>query len=311
MHPLRALISIGTNSTRLLIVRPNGDDLEIVAHETREPRIGETLIEDGPLPPAAVERTLAVIREYAGIAADAGAAVEGIATSALRRATDAEHFRELFMDETHGAVLRILSGDEEARFSFLGATHDRRDRPGLIGSLDVGGGSADFACGRGGEVERTISCEIGAVRTSIAFPALRDAVAAGITDGPGQTALLAQARAWAAERVAPLRGVPPLDELILLGGTGFTAAAILFERDRTVMDGIEITRAQLAATLDRLLTMTLEERRAIPFMIASRADIMPGGLIAVDEAMAALGLDRATLSRADLLYGYLKSTEYA
>ncbi len=309
MHPLRALISIGTNSTRLLIVRPSDAGLEIVRHETREPRIGESLIEDGPLPPAAVERTLAVIREFAGFAAEAGAAVEGIATSALRRATDGERFRELFMDETRGASLRVLSGDEEARFSFLGATHDRRDRPGLTGTLDVGGGSADFACGHRGEVERTISCEIGAVRTSSVFPALRDAVAAGITGDAGRAQLIADARAWAAERVAPLRDVPPLDELIVIGGTGFTAAAILFERDRTLMDGIEITRAQLAATLERLLKMPLEERRAIPFMIPSRADIMPGGLIAVDEAMAALRVERGVLSRADLLFGYLMSTE--
>ena len=245
MHPLRALISIGTNSTRLLIVRPSDAGLEIVRHETREPRIGESLIEDGPLPPAAVERTLAVIREFAGFAAEAGAAVEGIATSALRRATDGERFREMFMDETRGASLRVLSGDEEARYSFLGATHDRRGRPASARSTSAAA-ATEFAVRAPRRASGAHDLARDRRRAHVErFPALLGDARRGHRDA-GRASR--SARAWAAEtrraaaRRSATRRVDGRRRHGLHGGGD--------DRRRSHADRVPIDRAQRRAAID-------------------------------------------------------------
>jgi len=117
----RALIAIGTNSTRLLVL----DGLRRLAAESRGTRIGEGLGADGTLAPEARARTLAAIGDYVGIARERGArSIDVVATSALRRAGDAEAFGAEVGKRT-GIAPRILSGAEEASFSFLGATAAR------------------------------------------------------------------------------------------------------------------------------------------------------------------------------------------
>ena len=164
---VRALFSIGTNSTRLLVL--DGD--ERCAAESRGTRIGTALGTTGAIDPEARERTLAALDDYVAIARGCGAAVaDAIATSALRRASDAGTFAAAVAERV-GIAPRVLSGDEEATFSFLGATRSRESGE-VVAVLDVGGGSSELALDvpsharRAGAVARTLSVEIGAVRLS-------------------------------------------------------------------------------------------------------------------------------------------------
>jgi exopolyphosphatase/guanosine-5'-triphosphate,3'-diphosphate pyrophosphatase len=300
-----ALFSIGTNSTRLLAL--DGD--ERIAAESRGTRIGAGIAETGALDPAARKRTLAALDEYVAIARDRGVtAADAIATSALRRASDGASFAHDVMERV-GVTPRVLSGAEEATYSFLGATA-ARDGDEPIAVLDVGGGSVELAVGspRGarsaGAVERALSVEIGAVRLSERHPALLGARA---LDRAERNELAAEARADATNVLQPYAAVRGFGELIAVGGTVFTASAMIAGG---VRDGATMTRGDCAQLIDALLARDLDARKAMPHIRPQRADILPAGLIVVDEACRLLGTDTFTVSEADLLVGYLTSPAF-
>jgi exopolyphosphatase/guanosine-5'-triphosphate,3'-diphosphate pyrophosphatase len=302
---VRALFSIGTNSTRLLAL--DGDAR--IAAESRGTRIGAGIGASGTIDAAARERTLAALDDYVAIVrASEPAEVDAIATSALRRASDGASFAA-DVAERVGIEPRVLSGAEEATYSFLGATASHSGG-GKLGVLDVGGGSTELAVDvpaharATASVERTLSLEIGAVRLSERHPALLGGRA---LDAAERRALEAEAHTDASSVLAPLAAERGFAELIVVGGTVFTAAGMLAHG---VSDGATITRAQRARMIDELLALDLDARKAIPYIRPQRADILPAGLIVVDEACRHLGVDAFTVSEADLLLGYLTSRAF-
>ncbi len=295
----RGLISIGTNSTRLLIL---AGERTVTAASTGT-RLGRGLGSDGMLDPAARAATLAVIRSYAAEMAASGACVDVIATSALRRASDAADFGAA-VEAITGVAPRVISGDEEAAFSFAGATSGAASG-GRVGVLDVGGGSTELAVGTPPAIERTISLEIGAVRLSERFPALLGATA---LDAPLRDELVAAARAHVDAILAPLGDFEPFGDLLAVGGTVFTIAAMLSGDPHR--DGVRVDRAERRAVIDDLLARDLEARRRIANIRPQRADILPAGLVVVDAACNLLGIDAFHVSHRDLLAGYLRSPLY-
>jgi exopolyphosphatase/guanosine-5'-triphosphate,3'-diphosphate pyrophosphatase len=301
----RAIVSIGTNSTRLLVQR---DGRTIVA-ESRGTRLGAGIGRSGAIDAAASERTLAAVDAYVTLAeTNRVTAIDAIATSALRRASDGAAFGAQVAARV-GIAPRILSGAEEATYSFLGATA-ARDGEHRVAVLDVGGGSAELAIDAPSHaraahrVARTFSLEVGAVRLAERHPSLLGARA---LDRDERVALEAQARADAATVLAPYGEVRGFDELIAVGGTVFTAAAMIADGMR---DGVRMTRTQTGDLIDALLARDLPTRKAMPHIRPQRADILPAGLIVVDEACRLLEVDAFTVSEADLLLGYLTSPEF-
>jgi exopolyphosphatase/guanosine-5'-triphosphate,3'-diphosphate pyrophosphatase len=298
----RALISIGTNSTRLLVI----DGEETLAAESTGTRLGSGLAERGALDPDAKARTLAVIAGYMTRVRALDAAVACIATSAMRRASDGDSFARS-VAELVGTAPRVLSGDEEAAYSFRGATR-KLQGDDVVGVLDVGGGSTELAIDsparsqRTGRVARTLSLEIGAVRLSERHPAL---MGAGALDVGERSALIARARADAAAVLAPLAPLGPIRNLVAVGGTAFTAAAMVAQAP--LRDGVAIAGADRTGLVDTLLARDLEARRALPFIRPQRADILPAGILIVDEACRLLDVDSLRVSVDDLLAGYLYS----
>jgi exopolyphosphatase/guanosine-5'-triphosphate,3'-diphosphate pyrophosphatase len=299
---VRALFSIGTNSTRLLVL--DGDAR--IAAESRGTRIGAGIGASGTIDAAARERTLAAVDEYVAIVRQSGAAaVDAIATSALRRARDGASFAAEVAARV-GIEPRVLSGAEEATYSFLGATAAHIGC-GAVAVLDVGGGSTELAVDvpararASAVVERTLSLEIGAVRLSERHPALLGGRA---LDAGERRVLEAKARADASIVLAPFTAVRGIAELIAVGGTVFTAAGML---SAGIGDATTITGAERERMIDELLALDLEARKAIPYIRPQRADILPAGLIIVDEACRLLDVDAITVSEADLLLGYLTS----
>jgi exopolyphosphatase / guanosine-5'-triphosphate,3'-diphosphate pyrophosphatase len=302
---IRALVSIGTNSTRLLVL----DGALNVAAESRGTRIGTGIGVTGHIDPVARERTLAALDEYLGLARIRGATeIDAIATSALRRARDGDAFGAEVAARV-GVAPRVLSGAEEATYSFLGATsaHDGA-RP--IGVLDVGGGSTELAVDvptharRAGAVARTLSVEIGAVRLSERH---RELLGARALEPAEREAVEEAAREDAASVLRPLGQLAGFAEMIAVGGTVFTAAAMVAGGLR---DGARMTRADCRRLIRELLSRDLAERKAMPHIRPQRADILPAGLIVVDEACRRLGIDVFTVSEADLLLGYLSSPAF-
>jgi exopolyphosphatase/guanosine-5'-triphosphate,3'-diphosphate pyrophosphatase len=221
----------------------------------------------------------------------------------LRRANDAADFGSA-VEAIAGVAPRIVSGDEEAAYSFAGATWGTRPR-GRVGVLDVGGGSTELAVGTPPAIERTISLEIGAVRLSERFPALLGERA--LEAGP-RAELVAQARAATDAVLAPLAAFEAFGELLAVGGTVFTAAAMLSGDPQR--DGVRIDGPQRRRMLDDLLARDVYARRGLAHIRPQRADILPAGLIIVDVACERLRIDALRVSHADLLAGYLRSPQY-
>jgi exopolyphosphatase/guanosine-5'-triphosphate,3'-diphosphate pyrophosphatase len=295
----RGLISIGTNSTRLLVL--HGD--AVTDAQSVGTRLGRGLGPDGKLDPAARERTLETIAAYVAALRAHRATVDVIATSALRRADDAADFGRA-VAALAGVEPRIISGDDEAAYSFAGAMWGV-GAAGRVGVLDVGGGSTELAVGAPGAVERTTSLEIGAVRLSERFPAL---MGERSLERDTRRNLVDAARGHVRAILAPLAAFDPFDELLAVGGTAFTAAAMLC--GDPARDGVEMDRTARCRLIDDLLARELDARRAMAHIRPQRADILPAGLIIVDTACALLAKDRLRVSHADLLAGYLRSPHY-
>lgn len=277
--------------------------------DSRGTRLGTGLQQTGRLDPAARERTLAAIADYMRVVRAHGAAVAVIATSAMRRAADGADFTAAVRTLT-GVEPHILSGDEEATYSFLGATHAAGGNL-PVGVLDAGGGSTELAVDvpalaqRSATVSYTRSVEVGAVRLSERHPALLGGVALAPAE---RTRVLTEARADAAAMLAPFAAAPRPSRLIVVGGTAFTAAAMIAQAP--LRDGVTMSAPQRAALLDALLSRDLEARKALPFIRPQRADILPAGIAIIDEACRILNVPDVAVSVDDLLAGYLASREY-
>ena len=145
-----AAVDCGTNSLRLLLADVDLDRAELtdVARRMEIVRLGQGVDQTGRLAPEALARTVAVLRDYADAIARSGAqAVRMVATSATRDADNAAEFVRL-VKEVLDVAPEVLTGEEEARLSFAGATAELGARPGgpyLV--VDIGGGSTEFVLG--------------------------------------------------------------------------------------------------------------------------------------------------------------------
>lgn len=293
-----AIVSIGTNSTRLLLADVAPDTPRVELARSTGTRIGEGLGEQGRLADEPMQRTLDAIAQYMRAIRGHYVRLFAVATSALRRAENGEEFAQR-VAELLGVPLRVLSGEEEAAASYRGAltAFDSR-RTERAGVVDVGGGSTEYATGDSLQPDKLVSCEIGAVRLTEAVPAL-----AG-RDGAVDDEAVSQARELAREALKPIAEVAAVEQVAFVGGSATTTAAIVRGR-ATPPSTYRLTRADLQRTLERLLKMNLDERKAVSGMRPQRADILPGGIIVLDTALEILGRDEAVTTTADLLLGIL------
>ncbi len=217
----------------------------------------------------------------------------------MRRADDAAAFAARMFAIT-GVDLQILAGRIEAEASFRGATYGRAAVEGRVAVIDVGGGSTECAVGSGGRLEDGSSVEIGSVRIAERYPATM-----GQTPGARAIVAAAAARLDIAGRLAGFANYRPVAQARCVAGTPLTIAAVAMGSSVERVGGAELTLEILDATLDRLLALDLAERRALPGMLAQRADIIVAGGLILSETLRLLGLERGVVEENDLLLGFL------
>ena len=295
-----AVISVGTNSCRLLLASGTSGELRVDYHETRGTRLGEGLEESGRLDPAAVQRTLDAVRDYAALAAGAKRTF-GIGTSALRDAADSASFSENFA-ETARVPLAILPGEEEASSSFEGAMRGLaaagHAAPETACVVDVGGGSTEFAARqRRGEEPRVASLQIGAVRLTEKY----------LNDDPPTGAQVERCRQAVRAALNTLSSeTAPRGMVAAVGGTANTAARMLRLTDEQSYGAVaDIPAADLSALLKATLSMSVRERLRLHGLPAQRADIFPAGLLILNEVVSAANAGSLVVCESDLLLGYL------
>lgn len=295
---IRGLISIGTNSTRALVADLTPDKPQTLLAASIGTRIGEGLRERGHLSEAAMQRTLDAMAEHLQAIRRHTDDLRVIATSALRRAGNEGDFDERVHALT-GEHLQIISGEEEAACSFTGAVGGLDAEPQeRFGVLDVGGGSSEYATGTKSAPERVVSCEIGAVRLTEAFPEL-----AGDRGGVSSDTLdRTQAQAWKA--LDPALDLPQTDRLVLVGGSATTAYCMRRGSREPFAYG-EISLQEIDDTIGLLARLPLEERKALAGINPQRADILLAGLLIVRCAVTRMNKHNAVVSTSDVLLGYL------
>ena len=299
-----AAIDCGTNSTRLLIARPGGPQLERVNRITR---LGQGVDRTRRLAPEAIERTAAALRDYRRLMDRHGVGpVRMTATSAARDATN----RDEFFDEAErivGVRPELLAGVEEGRLSFAGATADLDPAGGPWLVVDIGGGSTELVIGPGedGGPVAVRSLDMGCVRLTERF----------LADDPPTAAQMAAARAHVValldEAVAAQPAFGGGATMVGLAGTVACLAAVDQELDGYDRDRVHhyrLSADRVGAVLDRLAVMTAAERRRVPGVEADRADVIVGGTIVLAEVMSRFGFDGCLTSEADILDGLVLST---
>ncbi|MFD5585327.1 exopolyphosphatase [Streptomyces sp. NPDC127063] len=303
-----AAIDCGTNSIRLLVADCDPATGELVDLDRRMTivRLGQGVDRTGRLAPEALERTFAACREYAEVIKEHGAErLRFVATSASRDAENRDEFVRGVKDIL-GVEPEVISGDQEAEFSFTGATrelsgHEHLPRPFLV--VDIGGGSTEFVVGEE-HVHAARSVDVGCVRMTE-----RHLVSGGaVTDPPTEEQIAAmradiEAALDLAEQTVPLREARTL---VGLAGSVTTVSAIaqeLPEYDSARIHHSRISREKVREITEWLLHSTHAERAAVPSMHPGRVDVIAAGSLVLLSIMDRIGAEEVVVSEHDILDG--------
>ncbi|MCD7729734.1 MAG: hypothetical protein LUI60_07495 [Clostridia bacterium] len=278
-----AAIDVGSNSVRLMIMA----DGKTLYKRLSTTRLGEGVALYGKLSEVAIERTAQAVVSFVNYAKNEENVqrVFIFATAAVRSAVNGSDFTERVY-ELCGERVDVVSGEEEAALGILGAL---RGRDG--GIIDLGGASTEISLQKDCKKVYGKSVNIGTVR---------------LYDMCGQDR--AKLQAAIDKRLGDYNN-PDLSayDMYAIGGTATSLAAIkhgLKVYDPKVVDGTEISEAELKNMSDRLLSMTVEQRKGIDGLDARRADVIAGGCLLMYNIVHSFGAGKIIVSESDNLEGY-------
>jgi exopolyphosphatase/guanosine-5'-triphosphate,3'-diphosphate pyrophosphatase len=295
-----AVVDIGTNSTRLLIADVADGSLSELERRSIVTRLGEDVDATGELGEAPRRRVFATLDDYAeAIAAHDCDAQAAVMTSAVRDAANGDEFAAA-VRERYGLDARTLSGEEEARLTFLGATtaRDPGDDTELL-VVDIGGGSTEVVVGTADAVDFHVSTQAGVVRHSERHL-------------HGDPPTDEERRALARDVAAILRAEVPaavrarVGAAVAVAGTATSCAAIdlrLEPYDPSRVEGHVLGRRRLEEMLGSLAAMPLAERREVTGLEPDRAPMIVAGILILLEILEAFGLEEVEASERDILWG--------
>ncbi|HEY6398843.1 MAG TPA: Ppx/GppA phosphatase family protein [Solirubrobacteraceae bacterium] len=297
----KAVVDIGSNSTRLLIADlDDGRVTDELVRRTAVTRLGTGVDSSGKLSDEAMKRVYATLDEYrAEIDKHSVDRALAVLTSAVRDASNGEQFADTVRTR-YGLSPHILTGDEEAELTFLGATSERsaEDRTPTV-VIDIGGGSTELVIGAGHEPSFHVSNQAGVVRQTERH----------IHHDPPQReeldALAADVRAIF-ERAVPSDQRRAVRHAIAVAGTATSLAAIaqdLEPYDPQKVHGYVIDVAECEQMLDRLASIPLDQRRQVPGLHPDRAPTIVAGAVILLEVLSYFGLDEVEISEHDILRG--------
>ena len=281
-----AVIDIGTNTTRLLVAEVEDGEVVELERRTVITRLGQGVDATGRLADEAMDRVAEAIAGYREVIDRLGAdPIVAVATSAMRDSENGPDFHD-YLNEKYGVDARTISGDEEARLTFLGATAGRNDDRDTV-VIDIGGGSTEYVVGRAGEDPGFhTSTQLGSVRFTERFLE---------ADPPSPDELQRLADA-VRDTVPDVRA----EHAIAVAGTATSLAAI---------DGAEQVHGYRLglASCERIAAMlagkTVEQRRNVPGLHPDRAPTIVAGALILTESIRSLGLSEVEVSDRDILHG--------
>jgi exopolyphosphatase / guanosine-5'-triphosphate,3'-diphosphate pyrophosphatase len=303
-----AAIDCGTNSTRLLVAEAgtaaaleDATPFRTLERSMTITRLGQGVGGSGRLAPEAIERTLAVLREYRAVMDRLGVESGRVRITATSAARDAANREDFFGPAAAiiGATPELLSGEEEGRLSYLGATTGLDPALGPFLVVDIGGGSTEFSLETGSK-----SVDVGCVRLSEAYLE---------SDPPAPEELhacISVTTEHVKDVVRELPGVTEARTFVGLAGTVTTVAAVelgLATYDRDAIHHFVLTKAAAEDVFRTLATETREQRAHNPGLEEARVDVIVGGCCVLVAIFRELGFEECLVSEADILDGLVLS----
>ena len=296
-----AAIDCGTNSIRLLIAEPDDSGgLRDLDRRLEIVRLGQGVDATGEFHPDALQRTFAAVDHYAELIEKAEVPVENlhfVATSASRDAKNRDSFFA-GIKQRLGVLPDVISGETEARLSFIGALSRVTPEGEPVLVMDIGGGSTELITGgAAGKMRSAISLDIGSVRVTERF----------LKQNPVADDDLVRATEYVDDLLAE-SGVDfaSIGTWIGVAGTATTLAGVYLELehyDRELVHGAVIPLPAVQELLYRLARMTVDEIRALPSMHPGRADVITGGALVEARIAARLQVKDLIVSESDILDG--------
>ena len=289
---------MGSNSTRLLVADVSGGEISEIERRSTVTRLGRGVDTSRQLSSEAIEDVCETVGSYLELMEPLEPeATIAIATSAVR---DAEN-RGAFcgeLRERFALDARVLSGDDEARLTYLGAIQDRPTADDVL-VVDIGGGSTELVVGSGSEVSFHASLDAGTVRHTERHighdPAEQGELESlandvrSLIDGVLKGSDFARARSG-----------------IGVAGTPTSLAAIdqaLDPYDPDAVHGSRLSLSSIQRMHSQLAAKTLEERLAVTGLHPGRAPTIVAGVVILIQVMRAFGLSEIEVSEHDILYG--------
>ena len=300
----RAVIDVGTNSIKLLVADVRGRDVTPIHEESKQTRLGKGFYETHQLQPETIAHTAEAVWEFAEIAREKDSqSIRVIATSAARDAMNPTDLTSA-IERASGLKTEIISGAREAEWAFQGVATDGELAKQPLLLLDVGGGSTEFIVGQGTKKHFAHSFPLGTVRLLEKFP----------HSDPPTRAEFNVCRDWLKKflhhEVRP-QLEPALNneagEIQLIGTGGTTSILARIDKKLERFDREKIERATLSfdavvAHRKHLWKLPLLERKEVPGLPKSRADVILTGVLIYETVMAEFGFQQLRVSTRGLRF---------
>jgi exopolyphosphatase/guanosine-5'-triphosphate,3'-diphosphate pyrophosphatase len=290
-----ASIDVGSYSIRLSVADLDGG-LKLIHEEGVITALATNLKESGLLREDRMEESLQVIKSFVEKAKSLGVErIKIVGTEALRRAKNSSEFIKRLKELT-GIELKVIAPEEEGRYAFLSVAYSLRPN-GRFCIIDQGGGSTEFVCGRGFQVESLRSLPFGIVNLTEEF----------IHSDPPKLYELESLKNFLDEQIKEV--VEPCDQLIGLGGTITTIAAIeygIYPYKGEEVHGKELSIDKIMFWIETLSSMKEKDRIAnFPHIEPKRAKVIIPGLLIFYRSMLLFGKDKIKVSDWGLKEGLL------
>ena len=300
-----ASIDIGTNSVFLLIAGQTELGLQVHEEVQRLPRLGAMVDSNGVLARQSIDRVLEVLKEYAEIIQTYGDGVlkkiRVTATSAVRDAANKNEFLSL-VKEIVGFEIQILSGEEEAKYTYLGAISQTKVESNSILVVDIGGGSTELAVGDSSQWLGGISVDMGCVRFNERY----------LLHNPPYQEEIGECR-YSIEALlesTKLR-LPPNTQVVAVSGTATSLAAIdqqLFPYQLTRINNYRLNADKLAKSIEIFSLHTYEQLIELhPEVMKGRADVFLAGLLILEGVLRYASVKEFIVSSGGIRHGILLS----
>ncbi len=267
-----ACIDIGSNTTRLLVADAGDGTLRELVAQRAFTRIGKSLADGGTIPAKKIAETAEVVRTQVAVAAEVGAEhLVAVATAAIRNAPNRDELASAVLD-AGGTELEILTGDEEARLAFVGATRTLiKPLEGTVAVIDVGGGSSEIAIGEAdGMMEWCESFRIGSGFLADAY----------LRSDPPSVDELEKVRRHVAGTLEGLEP-PPADSAVAVGGTATSLRRLV---------GAELAHDTLERGIRVLYSTPIPEVARRFELDTERVRLLPAGILVLEAISDLLGL---------------------